>query len=86
MSQDHPLRVIRGDPPGRQRAAPLGAVRSAIVTGIGWMARATKPFLWTIPGEARVFPCVDLDAARAWVAGDRGRVSRRDPPRPRIVS
>jgi hypothetical protein len=44
-------------------------VRSAIVTDIGWMARATRMFAWMIPGEARVFPRSELDAAKAWVAG-----------------
>jgi hypothetical protein len=45
-------------------------VRSAIVTDIGWMARATKLFAWMIPGEARVFPLAELEQAKAWVAGD----------------
>ena len=45
-------------------------VRSAIVTDIHWMARATKLFAWMIPGEARVFPLGELDEAKAWVAGD----------------
>lgn len=44
-------------------------VRSAIVTDIDWMARATKLFAWMIPGEARVFPLASLDEAKAWVAG-----------------
>ena len=45
-------------------------VRSAIVTDIGWMARAARLFLWMIPGEAKVFPRAELAAAKAWVAGD----------------
>jgi hypothetical protein len=45
-------------------------VRSAIVTDIEWMARATKLFAWMIPGEARVFPLSELDDAKAWVAGN----------------
>jgi SpoIIAA-like len=45
-------------------------VRSAIVTDIPWMARATRLFLWMIPGEARVFPLAELDQAKAWVAGE----------------
>jgi SpoIIAA-like len=45
-------------------------VRSAIVTDIAWMARATKFFAWMMPGEARVFPLAELEAAKAWVAGD----------------
>jgi SpoIIAA-like len=44
-------------------------VRSAIVTDITWMARATKVFAWMIPGEARVFPRAELEQAKAWVAG-----------------
>ena len=44
-------------------------VRSAIVTDIHWMARATRLFAWMIPGEARVFPRSELDQAKAWVAG-----------------
>ena len=45
-------------------------VRSAIVTDIHWMARATRLFAWMIPGEARVFPLAELERAKAWVAGD----------------
>ena len=45
-------------------------VRSAIVTDIHWMARATRLFAWMIPGEARVFPLAELAQAKAWVAGD----------------
>jgi hypothetical protein len=44
-------------------------VRSAIVTDIEWMVRAVRLFAWMIPGEARVFPVAELDAAKAWVAG-----------------
>jgi hypothetical protein len=43
--------------------------RSAIVTDIEWMARATKLFAWMIPGEARVYPTAELAEAKAWVAG-----------------
>jgi hypothetical protein len=45
-------------------------VRSAIVTDIAWMARATRLFAWMIPGEAQVFPLAELDRAKEWVAGD----------------
>ena len=45
-------------------------IRSAIVTDIHWMARATKLFAWMIPGEARVFPRDELEHAKAWVASD----------------
>ena len=44
-------------------------VRSAIVTDIEWMARATKMFAWMMPGEARVFPRAQLEQAKEWVAG-----------------
>jgi hypothetical protein len=45
-------------------------VRSAIVTDIGWMARASKMFAWMVPGETRVFPRAELQQAKAWVAGN----------------
>ena len=45
-------------------------IRSAIVTDIEWMARASKLFAWMIPGEARVFPVAELEQAKTWVAGD----------------
>jgi hypothetical protein len=44
-------------------------VRSAIVTDIEWMTRATRLFAWMIPGEARVYPVAELEQAKAWVAG-----------------
>jgi hypothetical protein len=44
-------------------------VRSAIVTDIEWMARATRMFAWMIPGEARVYPLAELEQAKVWVAG-----------------
>ena len=43
--------------------------RSAIVTDITWMVRAMKMFAWMVPGESRVYPVAELDAAKAWVAG-----------------
>ena len=43
--------------------------RSAIVTDIEWMARATKLVAWMIPGEARVYPIGELEDAKRWVAG-----------------
>lgn len=42
-------------------------VRSAIVTDIHWMARATRLFAWMIPGEVRVFPLAELEQAKAWI-------------------
>ena len=44
-------------------------VRSAIVTDIDWMARATRAFAWMIPGETRVFALAELEEAKLWVAG-----------------
>jgi len=44
-------------------------VRSAIVTDIDWLARATRLFAWMIPGEVRVFPIAELDQAKTWTAG-----------------
>ena len=44
-------------------------VRSAIVTDIAWMARATKLFAWMIPGEVSVWPLAELEHAKSWVAG-----------------
>lgn len=43
--------------------------RTAIVTDIDWMARASRFFLWLFPGEARLFRVDDLQQAKAWVAG-----------------
>jgi hypothetical protein len=45
--------------------------RSAIVTDIEWMARATQMFGWMIPGEARGFPAAEVEQAKAWVARER---------------
>jgi hypothetical protein len=44
--------------------------RSAIVTDIEWMARASRMFLWLFPGEARLFRVGDLEQAKAWIAGE----------------
>jgi SpoIIAA-like len=43
--------------------------RSAIVTDIEWMARATRMFAWMIPGEVRVSALAELEQAKTWVAG-----------------
>jgi hypothetical protein len=42
--------------------------RTAIVTDIGWMARAANASLGIIPGQALVYPQSQLDTAKAWVA------------------
>jgi SpoIIAA-like len=44
-------------------------LRTAVVTDIRWMAEATSLFAWMIPGEVRVFPLADVDAAKTWVSG-----------------
>ena len=44
-------------------------VRSAIVTDVDWLTRATRLFAWMIPGEVRVFPVNELEPAKTWVAG-----------------
>jgi SpoIIAA-like len=44
-------------------------VRSAIVTDLDWMTRATRLFAWMIPGEARAYPVGELAKAKEWVAG-----------------
>ena len=46
--------------------------RSAIVTDVEWMARATRMFAWMIPGEVQVSPLAKLEQAKAWVAGASG--------------
>jgi hypothetical protein len=38
--------------------------RSAIVTDLDWMARATRLFAWMIPGEASVFETAELESAK----------------------
>jgi hypothetical protein len=43
--------------------------RFAIVTDIAWVGKAVRLLSWLIPGEMRVFPTVELDAAKVWVAG-----------------
>ena len=50
----------------RHRAA---WARSAIVTDLDWMARATKLFAWMIPGEVGVFPLAELEQAKSWITG-----------------
>ena len=42
--------------------------RTAVVTEVGWVARAIKSFGFMAPGEVKVWDCDALDEARAWVA------------------
>jgi hypothetical protein len=42
--------------------------RFAMVTDVDWIARTSQLFAWAVPGELRVFPFGDAEAARAWLA------------------
>jgi len=42
--------------------------RLAFVTGVDWVAKATRMFTWAMPGELGVYEMDDLDEARSWVA------------------
>jgi hypothetical protein len=48
---------------------PRSWKRTAIVTDVEWIAKATHMFAWMAPGELHVYPFDQLDEARAWVAG-----------------
>jgi hypothetical protein len=43
--------------------------RTAIVTDIDWIRRATEAFAFMAPGEIRVFAPPEQEAARTWAAG-----------------
>ncbi|NGO74137.1 STAS/SEC14 domain-containing protein [Streptomyces sp. YC504] len=43
--------------------------RIALVTDIEWMKHLTSLFGWMTPGETKVFPLAEREAAAAWVAG-----------------
>ena len=40
----------------------------AIVTDKGWVDDTIKFIGWMVPGEVKVFPTADLDAAKEWVS------------------
>ena len=42
--------------------------RTAIVTDIDWIRKATKAFGFMAPGEVRAFDPAELGAAKVWVA------------------
>ncbi len=44
--------------------------RIAAVTDVDWMAKSVEGFHWMMPGEVRVFPLAELDAAKAWTAAE----------------
>lgn len=43
--------------------------RCALVTDVGWMAKAFHMFAWMAPGEVHTFPLDQLDEAKEWAAG-----------------
>jgi hypothetical protein len=43
--------------------------RIAVVTDTDWIRHAVSGLGWMIPGDVRVFPVAELDAATAWAAG-----------------
>ena len=42
--------------------------RTAYVTDFTWIGTSVRLLSWLIPGEVRVFPLRELDAAKTWVA------------------
>jgi hypothetical protein len=42
--------------------------RTAVVSDADWVARAVSLIGWMSPGELRVFPIGELEAAKEWVA------------------
>jgi hypothetical protein len=47
---------------------PSSWERTAVVSDAGWVARAVGVIGWMSPGELRVFPIDELEAAKDWVA------------------
>lgn len=47
--------------------------RTAIVTDVDWIARASQLFAWMVPGELRVFSPPELEEAKSWLADGTGR-------------
>jgi hypothetical protein len=43
--------------------------RFALVTDVGWVARATRAFAWAVPGDVLVVGTDELERAKSWVAG-----------------
>jgi hypothetical protein len=43
--------------------------RFALVTDVGWVARATDLFSWMVPGEMKILPLEQIEEAKRWVAG-----------------
>jgi SpoIIAA-like len=40
----------------------------ALVTGVDWVAKATRLFAWAMPGELGVYDMDEMDKAIEWVA------------------
>lgn len=43
--------------------------RFALVTDVGWVARAARMFTWLTPGEVLIVELDRVEEARRWVAG-----------------
>jgi hypothetical protein len=43
--------------------------RFALVTDVGWVARAARMFTWLTPGEVLIVDLDSVEEARRWVAG-----------------
>jgi hypothetical protein len=50
---------------------PFAASSADHVTDVEWMTRLTHLFGWTTPGDLKVFPLAERDAAVAWAAEPR---------------
>ena len=48
--------------------------RTAVVTDQNWLAEASTAVCLMVPGEFKTFPVAELEPAKAWVAGQRGRL------------
>ena len=42
--------------------------RVGVVTDVKWISRGVRWFGFTIPGQVKVFPYADLDAAKTWIS------------------
>jgi hypothetical protein len=43
--------------------------RTALVSDVDWIRRATGLFGWMMPGEFKMFRLAELDDAKTWLAG-----------------
>jgi hypothetical protein len=42
--------------------------RTALVSDVTWIRRAITAFGWMMPGDLKVFPLTELEAAKTWLA------------------